>query len=217
MTSRPSTAGHASRRDLPRPWVRRIAILTVAATAAILSTCSAKRGESSERGSGPNIIVILAGDYSRQPLRGFHPARHQPRGDQGNAVDRRHGGRGGGGLLPAQPRRTDHQPRDAARRRLYAEFLPAGNHGHRRIVAQRVEQRGHPRGKRRDAGFASSVRCWAKSTSRTSSSIPTTAAAVSSIPATAASTIPLPQAVLADGVSLPSLASSPAPPPLASG
>jgi len=29
--------------------------------------------------------------------------------------------------------------------------------------------------------------------------------------------IPLPQAVLADGVSLPSLASSPAPPPLASG
>ncbi len=63
MTSRPSTAGHASRRDLPRPWVRRIAILTVATTVAILSIGSAKRGESSERGRIPNIIVILADDY----------------------------------------------------------------------------------------------------------------------------------------------------------
>lgn len=69
MTSRPATAGHAFNRDLPSQLLRRIATLILAAVAGILSISTVEHGESSERGSVPNIVFILVDDLGWSDLR----------------------------------------------------------------------------------------------------------------------------------------------------
>lgn len=62
MTSRPSAAGYASNGAFARHLVRSLATRSLTAAAVILALSSARHGESSERESAPNVILILTDD-----------------------------------------------------------------------------------------------------------------------------------------------------------
>jgi len=68
MKYQPAVAGHAFNRDFPHQLLRTIATLTLASAAAFLSIFSAGHGESAERGSVPNILLILADDMGFSDL-----------------------------------------------------------------------------------------------------------------------------------------------------
>lgn len=62
MTCWPSTTAHTPNRDLPWQRFQRLAALTLAAAAAILSISSAGYGGSAERGRAPNVVFLLTDD-----------------------------------------------------------------------------------------------------------------------------------------------------------